>query len=224
MIEGKVVVQFKRNNLTFLLWNMKVLEWCNSWEKLTETAELLQSLIYTWSRKKKRVFSMQKIVQKQTSNCTFRCIINSIFVIITWIIFSVVSTSAISVASLLTTLKIRFPFESVTCLRFLLLLTSKSSPWNRRKNRDCKSQNFAKEIHGQFRIWTLYVLTVEESTILVSLIALLASRGNFCSSPSKSISSTTSKDLGLPPRACGATPIRLLKSLEKKEKKMCDEI
>ena len=51
MIEGKVVVQFKRNNLTFLLWNMKVLEWCNSWEKLTETAELLQSLIYTCSRK-----------------------------------------------------------------------------------------------------------------------------------------------------------------------------
>ena len=65
----------------------------------------------------------------------------------------------------------------------------------------------------------MYELTVEESTILVSLIALLASRGNFCSSPSKSISSTTSKDLGLPPRACGATPIRLLKSLEKKEKR-----
>ena len=70
---------------------------------------------------------------------------------------------------------------------------------------------------GQYRLGTLYILTVEESTILVSLIALLASRGNFCSSPSKSISSTTSKDLGLPPRACGATPIRLLKSLEKKK-------
>ena len=86
------------------------------------------------------------------------------------------------------------------------------------------SQYKEKKTHTKFRLDTLYELTVEESTILVSLIALLASRGNFCSSPSKSISSTTSKDLGLPPRACGATPIRLLKSLEKKEKKMCDEI
>ena len=47
------------------------------------------------------------------------------FQIFTWIIFSVVSTSAISVASRLTTRKIRFPLAS----RLSRFFTSKSSPW-----------------------------------------------------------------------------------------------
>ena len=54
------------------------------------------------------------------------------FQIFTWIIFSVVSTSAISVASRLTTRKIRFPLAS----RLSRFFTSKSSPWK------CENLNF----------------------------------------------------------------------------------
>ena len=73
------------------------------------------------------------------------------FQIFTWIIFSVVSTSAISVASRLTTRKIRFPLAS----RLSRFFTSKSSPWK------CENLNFWRQkswiflsFQNQFKIKT----------------------------------------------------------------------
>lgn len=81
--------------------------------------------------------------------CNFLTI--AFFQIFTWIIFSVVSTSAISVASRLTTRKIRFPLAS----RLSRFFTSKSSPWK------CENLNFWRQkswiflsFQNQFKIKT----------------------------------------------------------------------
>ncbi len=110
-------------------------------------------------------------------------------VLLTWITFSVVSTSAISVASLLTTCKILFPFPSTRC-RLRRRLTISSFP----------------------SLASTAFLTLSSRTFLTSI-----DRDSFSSSSSElSSSSFCSSDLGRPPRLVVVSdPIRLLKPLKK---------